>query len=265
MHKTLGIALGAGGARGVAHIGFLQALDEAGIRPDYLTGCSMGAVVGALYCGGVPPLKMKERVLSLKLTDLAAVNLSPFRQNGLMRMKKARKIMLDVMGGEKDFSELNIPFACIATDLLEGKTVTLSEGSVIDAALASSSIPGAFTPAEFGPYTMLVDGCITERVPTREVFEMGADVIIAVDVLGNLILDRKPTGQLINTVLRVIDVMDTRATRRKRLMRDHVSLWLEPDLGDMDQYKMKDMDFAYDKGYALGKKKAVKIKQLLGE
>ena len=264
MKKTLGLALGAGGARGVAHIGFLAALDEAGIRPDYVSGCSMGAIVGALYCAGVSPATMKEVVLDLKMTDLAAINLSPFRMNGLMRMKKVRKLVLDIMGGEKDFSDLDIPFACVATDIIEGKPVMLSEGNVIDAALASASIPGAFTPAAIGPYEMLVDGCITERVPTREVRELGAEVIVAVDVLGNLILERKPTGQLINTMLRIIDIMDTRTTRRTRLLRDHVSLWLEPDLGDMDQYKIKDLEFAYDKGFELGRKKSEKIKHMLG-
>ncbi len=263
MKKIFGLALGAGGARGVAHIGFLQALDESGIRPDLIAGCSMGAVVGALYCAGVPLLRIKERALSLKLADLAAFNLSPLRQNGLMQMKKARKIILDLMGGEKDFSSLGIPFACVATDLIEGKSVTLDSGNVIDAALASSSIPGVFTPASFGRYSMLVDGCITERVPSRALREMGAEVIVAVDVLGNLITNREPTGRLMNTVLRIIDIMDTRATRSKRLMRDHVSLWLEPNLGDMDQYRLKDLDFAYEKGYELGKKKTEKIKNMI--
>ena len=264
MRKIFGLALGAGGARGIAHIGFLQAMDEAGLRPDLVTGCSMGAIVGALYCAGVSPLAMKEKALSLKMTDLAALNLSPFRQNGLMQMKKARKIVLDLMGGEKDFTSLEIPFACVATDLIGGKSVTLDSGNVIDAALASGSIPGVFTPASFGEYPMLVDGCITERVPSRALHEMGAEVIVAVDVLGNLIMNREPTGKLLNTVLRVIDIMDTRATRSKRLMRDHVSLWLEPDLGDMDQYRMKDLDLAYEKGYELGKKKTEKIKHMLG-
>lgn len=265
MKKTLGLALGAGGSRGVAHIGFLQALDEAGIRPDYITGCSMGAIVGALYCAGVSPAAMKERVFSLKMGDLAAINLSPFRMNGLMNMKKARKVILELMGEEKEFDALEIPFACVATDLVKGQPVMLNSGNVIDAAIASSSIPGVFTPAVFGDYPMLIDGCITERVPTRELNEMGAEVIVAVDVLGNLITEREPTGRLVNTVLRVIDIMDTRATRQKRLMREHVALWLDPKLGDMDQYALKDVDFAYQKGYELGKKKANKIKQFVGE
>ncbi len=264
MQKKLGLALGAGAARGVAHIGFLQALEEEGIRPDYVTGCSMGAIIGALYCGGVSPEKMRERVLTLKFADLASVNLSPIRQNGFMTMKRARKIMLELMD-DYTFDELKIPFACIATNLVDGKTVTLNSGNVIDAALASGSIPGVFTPASFGEYKTLIDGCITERVPTREVAEMGAEVVVAIDVLGNVVMDREPTDKLLNTVLRVFDIMDTRATRSKRLLRDHVALWLEPRLDAMDQYKVKDLDFACDRGYELGKKKAAKIKQLVGD
>lgn len=264
MRKKFGLALGAGGSRGVAHIGFLQALEEEGLRPDYVTGCSMGAVVGALYCGGVSPGTMKSKALGLKLADLASINISPFRQNGLMNMRKARKTISDLLG-EKDFSELVIPFACVATDLIEGKTVVLKEGNVIDAALASSSIPGAFTPAKFGGYEMLVDGCILERVPTREAYDLGAEAVVAVDVLGDLTAEQEPSGKLLNTVLRVIDVMDTRSTQRKRVMRKHAALWLEPKLGAMDQYKVKDLPFAYEKGYELGKKKAEKIRRLLGE
>ena len=264
MRKTLGLALGAGGARGVAHIGFLQALDEAGVRADYIAGCSMGAVVGALYAAGVSPAAMREKILDLKLGDIASLNLAPIRRNGLMRTQKARNLLVGLMG-EKDFSELKIPFACIATDLVEGKTVLLKEGNVADAALASSSIPGVFTPAKFGGYEMLVDGCILERVPTREIKEMGAEIVVAVDVLGNPLQERAPSGRLLNTLLRVIDVMDTRMTQRSRVLRKHVDLWLEPKLGGMDQYQVKDLGFAYEKGYELGVKKAEKIKNFTGE
>lgn len=264
MRKTLGLALGAGGARGVAHIGFLQALKEADIRPDFVTGCSMGAIVGGLFCAGVPTEQMRERALSLRLGDIASVNLSPFRANGLMRTKKIRRILAELMG-EKDFSELQIPFACVATDLEGGRTVLLKEGSVIDAVIASSSIPGVFTPARLGEYGMLVDGCILERVPTRELRSMGAETVVAVDVLGNLPAQREPSGTLINTVLRVIDVMDTRSTQHKRLLRKDVDLWLEPKLGGMDQYRIKDLSFAYERGYELGCGKAEIIRQLMGE
>ena len=263
MSKTLGLALGAGGSRGVAHIGFLKALEEVGIVPQFVSGCSMGAVVGACYCAGVSPDKMKEVALELSLKDIATLNFRPFRQNGLMKFTKARAIMADIMG-EKSFEELKIPFVCVATDLIEGKTVTLDKGNVIDAALASSSIPGAITPASFGEYQMLVDGCILERVPTKELKKMGAEVIVAVDVLGNLPENKEPSGHLINTLLRVIDVMDTQNTMNKRRARmRYVDLYLEPKLGAMDQYSVKNLAFAYEKGYELGVSERENIRKLI--
>lgn len=252
--KKLGIVLGAGGSRGVAHIGFLQAIEEVGIRPALMTGCSMGAIVGACYCAGVSPAEMKQTVINLGLTDLAALNIAPFRSNGLMKMTKARKIITGLMG-EKTFEELEIPFACVATDLISGKTVVLHEGNVADAAIASGSIPGVFTPASFGKYPMLVDGGILERVPAKQIKAMGAEVIVAVDVLGDLAEEKAATGRLINTLLRVIDIMDTQNTQSKRRSRKkYIDLYLEPELGSMDQYQVKDLQFAYDKGYELGVK-----------
>lgn len=262
--KKLGLALGAGGARGVAHVGFLYALEEAGIRADCVSGCSMGAIVGACYCAGVPVEKIRDTALGLKLARIATVNVNPLRSSGLLRMTKAHKIMEELIGHDVSFEELRIPFCCVATDLVSGKTVELRTGSVIDAALASGSVPGAFSPMEReGMY--LVDGGVLERVPVKELKPMGAEVIVAVDVLGDLVstMKQKPSN-LIETFLRYIDVIDTRVTHSKRKSRRRsIDLWLEPELGDMDQYKVKQLDFAFGQGYALGKANREKIGELI--
>ena len=265
MSKRLGIALGAGGARGVAHVGFLRALEEAGIRADYVTGCSMGAIVGACYCAGVPMEQLHDVALSLKLSRIAAFNINPIRSSGLMRLNKAHKLLEDILGGDKQFSELQIPFSCVATDLISGKTVELKEGSVIDAALASGTVPGAFSPAEMNGM-FLVAGGVLERVPVRELKKMGAEVIVAVDVLGDLVaIYQERPSNLIETFLRYIDVIDTRVTSSKRKSRMRsIDLWLEPELGEMDQYKVKQLDYAYEKGYELGKANVEKIGELIG-
>ena len=261
--KTLGLALGSGGSRGVAHVGFLQALEEEEIKPDYISGCSMGAVVGACYCAGVPLSAIKERVLSLKLSQLTALNVNPIRSSGLFRFSKARKLIEAYIPPETTFADLKIPFTCVATDLIAGETVELKEGNLIDAVLASSCIPGAFSPQEIGG-KLLVDGGVLERVPVREVKKLGADVVVAVDVLGDLILSRsEPPKNLIETLLRYIDVVDTRITLSKQRRRKYIDLWLEPQLGDMSQYRVKNLAFAYEKGYDLGKENAAKIKALL--
>ena len=265
MSKKLGIARGAGGARGVAHVGFLRALEEAGIRADYVTGCSMGAIVGACYCAGVPMEQLHDVALSLKLSRIAAFNVNPIRSSGLMRLNKAHKLLEDILGGDKQFSELQTPFSCVATDLISGKTVELKEGSVSDAALASGPVPGAVSSAEMNGM-FLVDGGVLERVPVRELKKMGAEVIVAVDVLGDLVaISQERPANLIETFLRYIDVIDTRVTSSKRKSRMRsIDLWLEPELGEMDQYKVKQLDYAYEKGYELGKANVEKIGELIG-
>ena len=263
MPKKLGLALGSGGARGVAHVGFLQALEEAGIKADYVTGCSMGSVVGGCYCAGVSIDVMREKVLKLRLSQIASLNVAPIHANGLFRINKARAMLSELMGVET-FEELKIPFACVATDLFSGSTVTLKEGNVLDAIIASSSMPSIFVPVAIGDYR-LVDGGILERVPTKELKKMGAEVVVAVDVLGDL-MQKQVSNNMLDTILRCIDIMDTRQTQRKKnARRKSVDLWLEPDLGDMDQYKVKQVYLkkAFDKGYELGKANVEKIRELL--
>ena len=264
LKKKFGLALGAGGARGVAHVGFLQALEEADIRADLVTGCSMGAIVGACYCAGVSVQTLHEVISTLKLSRIAQLNPNPLRACGLFRLNRARKLLEEYIGADTQFSDLKTPFRCVATDLLSGRTVCMKEGNVVDAVIASSSVPGAFSPIERDGM-LLVDGGVIERVPVREVKQMGADVIVAVDVLGDLVANvSEPPQNLIDTFLRYIDVIDTRVTQSKRRSRmKDIALWLVPELGDMDQYKVKNLDIAYEKGYELGKANTDAIRALI--
>lgn len=263
--KKLGLALGAGGSRGVAHVGFLQALEEEGIRASCVAGCSMGAIVGACYCLGVPMKKLHAQIGTLKLSQITALNVNPLRASGLCRFTKARKLLEKYIPSDTTFSDLKIPFLCVATDLLSGKTVELKHGNLTDAILASSCIPGVFSPQALDG-KLLVDGGVLERVPTRSLRRMGAEVIVAVDVLGNLPAQGDAPTNLIETLLRYIDVIDTRITQRNQYMRrKRIDLWLEPQLGDMSQYRVKNLSFAYRQGYDTGKANAEKIRALLEE
>ena len=178
-HKELGFALGSGGARGVAHIGFLQAMEEEGIVPDYISGCSMGSVVGMAYSAGMSPKEMRDAAFSLKMIDLIDLTNKP---GGLSDTRKIRKLLTKYVG-EIEFKDLKIPFRCIAVDLHSQEIVEMSEGDVIGAVIASSSIPGVFKPTERDGMR-LIDGGVLERVPVRAVRRMGAKQIVAVDVLG---------------------------------------------------------------------------------
>ena len=261
--KKLGIALGAGGARGIAHIGFLQALGEAGIRADFVTGSSMGSLVGACYCKGIPPEKMLSIVRELRPSDIVNFGVAPITKLGLLKWTKVRKMMAGLLQ-DCDFSELQIPFSCVAVDLKSGRLINFSEGKVVDAILASSSMPTVFRPVEKDGM-LLIDGGVLCRVPVKEVKKMGADVVVAVDVLGGVRPVEK-VSNVISLIMRTYDIMDCAKTKTlKRSTRRITDLWIEPDMGDISQYRFKFEQSVYDAGYFAGRMNAEKIRALLEE
>jgi NTE family protein len=260
MAKKLGFALGAGGSRGVAHIGFLKAMEEEGIIPDYISGCSMGSVVGACYSMGMSPDQMMTEINKLKFSDIFDLSINPLGNGALLRAKKMHK-KLQTYLKDTTFDQLKRPFTCVATDLIEGKLVTFSgDTKVVDAVVASSSIPAIFRPKEVGD-KVCVDGGVQCRVPIQQVRDMGAEVVIAVDVLGKVRKVEKKLN-MIAVVFRVYDIMDSEATCANK-NTNNPDLYIEPNLGDMVQFKFKDMDKAFEIGHQTGKEYAEKIKELI--
>jgi len=258
MKKKLGFALGAGGSRGVAHIGFLQAMEEAGIKPDFITGCSMGAVVGSVYAAGMPVQTMKEILCNLRMRDLLAPT---GKRGGLFDTRKMHELFLKYLG-DIEFSNLKTPFACTAVDMITQTLVEFSDGKVADAAVASATIPAIFRPITKGKMR-LVDGGVLERVPFRLVKKMGADVVVCVDALGWREC-KKRFPNTVGTLFETIDIMDNHRTKTQReAYRDLIDFWLEPELGNLSQYSLKKLDFMCEKGYELGKKYADEIKAAL--
>jgi NTE family protein len=140
--------------------------------------------------------------------------------------------------------------------------VVFSEGSVLDAVVASSSIPAVFHPLDKDGMR-LVDGGILERVPVKQVKEMGADVVVAVDVLGQKDCS-EDCPRTLGVLLEILDLMDNHRTKRRREENaDIIGFWLEPDLGSMSQYELKQVGLAYQKGYELGLEYAPAIKKAL--
>ncbi|MCM1290134.1 MAG: patatin-like phospholipase family protein [Corallococcus sp.] len=255
-HK-LGFALGSGGSRGIAHIGFLQAMEEAGIVPDYITGCSMGAVVGAAYASGKSPEEMRKIVMKIRPSDL--IELTP-KKGGLFNPARISKLFCKHIG-DVTFDQLKIPFQCVAVDMVSQKVVRLSSGKVVDAVVASSSIPAFFRPS-LKDEMILVDGGVLERVPVRELKDMGAEKIVAVDVLGrqNLL---KENPNMVNVLVHIVGITDNFIVEKyKKANRRIIDLWIEPDLGTMNQYAFKNFGFAYKQGYALGQQYAEQIRAL---
>lgn len=258
--KKIGLALGSGGARGVAHIGLLHALEEEGIKPDFITGCSMGAVVGACYAAGMPVEEMLQTVNDIKPLDIIDVNLSLRRS--VLKGNKMYDMLIQKIGDVR-FEDLSVPFRCVASDVLSNSLVVLSEGEVATAVRASSSIPLVFRPVEYGD-KLLVDGGVLCRIPVQEVRDMGADVVIAVDVLENTRDSAEKVNGFIGMMLRVYDMIDNNRTDYyKQVVNDDKTLWLVPEMKGMSQYKLKGFNAAYEEGYALAKKMMPQIKELI--
>lgn len=174
----LGLALGSGSARGWAHIGVIRALADAGIEADIVGGCSIGALVGAAYvCGELD--KLENWVATLRRKDVLGL-LDVSFNGGLIKGDKLtdfiRRHFVD-----HEFSALAKPFACVATDLENGREIWLREGSVVEAVRASLAVPGLFTP-RLQEGRLLVDGGLVNPVPVSLCRALGADLVIAVDL-----------------------------------------------------------------------------------
>lgn len=262
MSKTLGLALGSGGSRGVAHAGFLLALEEEGIKPDFIAGCSMGAVVGGCYASGMTAKEIKKSLLAVKMRDIVDVSPAVISKMSILRGRKMLNLLIKHLRVQ-NLEEMPIPFRCVATELYSGKLHVFTEGNCAKAIQASSSIPTVFRPVKIDD-KMFVDGGCLCRVPVKTVKEMGADVVVAVDVLTNTSLPVDDVHNIVNMVLRVFDIMDAHQTeQRKQLEKDLCDLWIEPEMSGMSQYVIKDLDKAFAEGYEAGKANIQKIKDLL--
>ena len=178
--KRVGLALGSGGAKGLAHIGVIKVLEKHGVPIDFVAGSSMGAMVGGFYASGLSSMEMEEIALSTDWRRVVSVLSDPALKNGLIGGDKTRAFIERYVNG-KNIEECRIPFAAIATDLLTGDIVVLRNGSLASAIRASISIPLAYVPAEVEG-RILVDGGLASPVPVDEVRATGVDLVIAVNL-----------------------------------------------------------------------------------
>lgn len=186
--KRIGLALGGGAARGIAHIGVLAVLEKEGIPIEVLAGTSVGAVVGSLYARSKNAALIKEQAIELSKRRLAQFIDPALPRTGLIKGGKISEQLASFLGGNIKFSDLLIPFVCTATDIDTGEAVVFDRGSVVEAVRASISLPGIFTVVRRGG-RYLVDGGLANPVPVNLVQKMGADFVIAVNVIPG-VLDR---------------------------------------------------------------------------
>ncbi|WP_083511637.1 patatin-like phospholipase family protein [Alicyclobacillus acidiphilus] len=189
----VGLALGSGGAKGFAHIGVITALVDHGIPIDAISGSSMGALVGAVYAMGASPGMMRGLAVGLKRRHWLDLTVPKM---GLIQGDRVREVVA-LMTRHGRFEDTKIPLSIVATDLVQRKLVVFREGIIADAVRASISIPGVFVPV-VRDGAVYVDGGVIERVPVQSAWDLGADVVIGVDVSCT------PPGTIPNSMVDVI-------------------------------------------------------------
>jgi len=249
----IGLALGSGASRGFAHIGVLQVLEEIGIRPDYIAGSSMGAIIGALYAAGMTP-KMMEGIASN--IDAKLCYDVGFSKRGFMQGKKVEEL-IRMLTRNMDFKDLPIPLAVTAVDLITNQRVIINEGKVYKGVRASISIPGIFQPVIDGD-RVLIDGGILERVPVNVVREMGADVVIGVDVAFRG--KHRPPENFIETILQTMEVMELEIIRHTIPSDDII---ITPEVYLANPLSLESVDIAIEAGKKAAWKAMDKLKALV--
>ena len=181
----VGLALGGGAARGLAHIGVLEVLQKEGIPIDMIAGTSAGAAVGAIYAQSKDATLIKNLVLSLDWKAATSLVDIALPRDGFIKGKKITDYLRTIIGGDIKFADLKIPLTCVATDILACEEVVIKEGSVVEGVRASISIPAVFALVRRKD-RYLTDGGLVNPVPVSVVRGMGADFIIAVNVMPDM-------------------------------------------------------------------------------
>lgn len=252
----IGLVLAGGGAKGLAEVGAIKVLEEAGIRPDYITGTSIGSIVGGLYAAGYSVDELYALAQEIDWNyyfndDIERYNF-PVTERGdadkylLNFPLEDGKILLPkgVVIGKKislllsrltmqvhgctDFDNLDIPFRAVATDFSTGEAVVISEGCLPDAMRASMSIPSVFEPVALDG-KLLIDGASARNMPVQDVLDMGADIVIAVDIGGPLLKD-KELDTALDVMVQAGSYIITQENEKQRELADFI---IEPDIQDI--------------------------------
>lgn len=274
----IGLALSGGGARGSAHIGVLKALEELGVPVDYIAGTSMGAIIGGIYASGYSADELNQvltdmdwnRALSdrpdrrdrtMRKKELESQFLIPYRigfNGGRIQMplgaiegqhldQVLNNILMSVIDIE-NFDDLAIPFRALATDLVSGEEVVLGSGNLSNVIRASMSVPGVFAPVEIDG-RLLVDGGMANNLPVNIVREMGADIVIAVDISSPL-LNRDQLTSVLSVTEQLTNFLTRRTTEAQIQSLGEGDILIVPQLEDFSssdfRHATEMVRFGYD-------------------
>ena len=255
--KKVGLCLGSGGARGLAHVGVLQVLEENGIVPDLVSGCSAGAIFGSIYAAGTDLYLLEKYLGTVEAKTI--IDLGIPIQGGFLSGDRIEEVVM-TLTHDLSFDETRIPFVCIATDLMTGEMKAFDKGKLHRAVRASMAVPGVFTPALIDDH-YYVDGGVLEELPVSVLRERGADVVITSDlgIKRNFFDPEHPSP--IDVLRRSSDIMQARLTERQADKGDVV---IRPDASFMGLLKIN----GYEESVEAGRQKALealpRIRELLG-
>ena len=235
---SVGLTLSAGALRGASHIGVMEVLSEAGLPIDYMSGTSMGCIVGALYNAGLPLEHLQYLVNNINTNFIS----KDFNIGGVLKYLFAEKLFsseefqefIDKEVGSKNYEDLPIPFACVSADIKTGEKVVFDSGPLSLGVRASMNLPGVFEPVEYRQ-RLLVDGGIVDYLPVDLVKKMGADFIVAVYALPSF-SGTKPKN-IMGYVLRIGDLRGAVLTEDSEHQADFVILSRVGEIGSSDRSK----------------------------
>nr|WP_263328123.1 patatin-like phospholipase family protein [Neobacillus sp. Marseille-Q6967] len=212
-YPKIGLALGSGGARGFAHLGVIKALKDAGIPIDLVAGSSMGALVGSFYGAGIDLDRLYKLSTAFKRKYFLDFTVPKM---GFIAGKRVKEF-IKVFTHGKNIEDLSIPLGIVATDLLTGEKVVFKKGPIAEAVRASISIPGILVPEKYDG-RILVDGGVSDRVPVSVAKEMGADIVIAVDV--SRVKRNAEISSIYDVIMQSIDIMQTEILISREIASD---------------------------------------------
>ncbi|CAK2478298.1 NTE family protein [Vibrio crassostreae] len=278
-HKrpTVAVVLAGGGAKGAAHIGVLKALEEMQIPVDYITGTSMGAYVGGLYATGMSADEIESFIYTVDWnrgyrdrvnrsdrrvrdkeyedryqlnTDLGLGWGEIKARKGVVQGQNMLRILRETTGNLssfESFDNLAIPYRSVATDIIELEEVVIDHGHLVDAMMASMSVPGALPPYEVDG-RMLVDGGVTNNMPVDVARAMGADIVIAVDISTNY-KSKEDFTNFLAAADQLSNYLVQRSTQEQAATLTDHDFFLRPDVGEMETTEFDKMPTAYHAGY----------------
>jgi NTE family protein len=257
----LGIALGGGGAKGYAHIGVLKTFNKLGIEFDVISGTSVGALVGAVYASGNLD-KLEEIASKFSALDVPLLLSPTISKQGFFSGKKIEKILKEIIP-ESNIEQLPKSYSAVCVDLNKPQIVTLTKGNLVNAVRASISIPGIFTPIKSAKQ-LLVDGGVLEPVPVEAARNMGADIVIAVDLLSKSKNYKDLQDATIINIIQKTSIATQQGLTKFRMLLHPADLVIEPDVSDLGILDFKKGKKAIKAGETETEKMIPQIKKLIG-